>query len=219
MTDRRVARELAAQYLARGDAFGWFEALYAARAAGTASVPWADLTANPHLVSWAGQHLRSGSGLQALVVGCGLGDDAEFLTALGCMVTAFDIAPSAIREARLRFPGSPVDYQVYDLFALPQQWTGRFDLVLEAYTLQVLTPAWRERAYPLLSALLRPQGRLLAIARGRAPSEAQGAMPWPLTRAELAHFSSCGLVEESCEEYLDDEQPPVRRLRATYRRA
>ena len=48
---RAFARRLAADSIASGDDTGWFETLYAAAGHGTATVPWADLTPNQHLVS------------------------------------------------------------------------------------------------------------------------------------------------------------------------
>ena len=50
------------------------------------------------------------------------------------------------------------------------------------------------------------------------PAEPEGKMPWPLTREELARFQSHGLKAVSFEDFIDDEEPPVRRFRATYRR-
>ena len=55
----------------------------------------------------------------ALVVGCGLGDDAEFIAGLGFSVVAFDISASAIAAAQQRFPQSTVRYRVADLMAAP----------------------------------------------------------------------------------------------------
>jgi hypothetical protein len=43
-------------------------------------------------------------------------------------------------------------------------------------------------------------------------------MPWPLTRDELAAARSLGLCEVLFEDYMDNEDPPVRRFRACYRR-
>jgi hypothetical protein len=43
-------------------------------------------------------------------------------------------------------------------------------------------------------------------------------MPWPLTRQELAAFEEAGLTLEEFDDYLDDEDPPVRQFRASYRR-
>jgi hypothetical protein len=53
------------------------------------------------------------------------------------------------------------------------------------------------------------------IARGREPSEGEGRMPWPLTPHELRSlFADLSLV--CFDDFLDDEDPPVRRLRAEY---
>jgi hypothetical protein len=65
---------------------------------------------------------------------------------------------------------------------------------------------------------LAPGGTLLVIARGREPGEDPGQMPWPLLREELRHFLACGLREVSLEDYLDNEQPPVRGFRAEFRK-
>jgi len=47
---RARARELAKTFLERGDAKGWFEALYAEADDDAERIPWADLIPNPHLV-------------------------------------------------------------------------------------------------------------------------------------------------------------------------
>jgi len=67
-------------------------------AAGTAVVPWVQGVPNESLVQWAAG--RRGDGRRALVVGCGTGEDAEFLAGLGYAVTGFDIAPAANRPPR-----------------------------------------------------------------------------------------------------------------------
>jgi hypothetical protein len=72
---RRLARELARQYLARGEPTGWFEPLYREAAAGRAAIPWADMKPNPNLVAWAREAGLSGRGRRALKIGCGLDDE------------------------------------------------------------------------------------------------------------------------------------------------
>jgi len=66
--------------------------------------------------------------------------------------------------------------------------TNAFDLVVEIYTLQVLPPELRHTAMDRLAGLVAPSGTLLVICRGRDPDDDPGAMPWPLTRAELDAF-------------------------------
>lgn len=208
---RARARELAGRALARGDATGWFEELYA-EARGEGEIPWADLVPNPGVVEWLDTHEMTG---RALKVGAGLGDDAEELARRGLAVTAFDVAPTAVAWARRRFPESTVDYVVADVLAPPAAWRGAFDFVLESYTLQVLPPEARPLAAAAIAEMVRPGGTLLVIARGRDTSEDEGAMPWPLTPDELRGLFA-GLTLVRCEDFLDDEEPPVRRLRAEY---
>jgi hypothetical protein len=59
---------------------------------------------------------------------------------------------------------------------------------------------------------------LLVIARGRGEDDDPGQMPWPLLPAELDPLRACGLREIRFEDYMDVEDPPVRRFRATFRR-
>ena len=214
---RQFARELAREYIDRGDALGWFETLYAG--GDVSKIPWADQKVNPNFQEWLAKKRLQGQGKRALKVGCGLGDDSERLAGLGFTVTAFDISPAAISWCQRRFPGSKVRYLVQDLFHLPPDWKRAFDFVLESYTLQVLPPDLRGRAIQCITDFVALGGTLLVIARGRKPEEPKGEMPWPLIREELEGFKAQGLKEVSFEEYLDKEDPPVRRFRAEYRRS
>ena len=92
---------LVAQALSAGDPTGWFEPLYAAAEQGAAIVPW-DRGGAPHwlLTTWAERTALAGGGRRALVVGCGLGADAEYIAGRGFAVLAFDISASAINRPR-----------------------------------------------------------------------------------------------------------------------
>jgi SAM-dependent methyltransferase len=181
------AGRLAAASLAAGDATGWFERLYAAGV----GVPWDRGTPHPLLAGWA--EGRTFAGGRALVVGSGLGEDAEFVSGLGFTTTAFDISETAIRATRERFPDSAVDYRVADLLDPPAEWAGAFALVVESYTVQALPEALRAQATAAVASFVAPGGTLLVIAAGRDPDERVDGPPWPLTAAEIDAFATGGL--------------------------
>lgn len=218
MRDRTRARELASEFIGRGDPTGWFEHLYREGEEGRSIIPWADRGANGSLLEFWNAHPQRTEGKKALVIGCGLGDDAEQLAAWGFATTAFDISETAIRMARQRFPKSAVKYHVADLFHPPSQWEHSFDFVFEANTVQALPANVRPEAIRSIASFVGPGGKLLAIVRGREPDEPEGQLPWPLTRAEMREFVGAGLEEKSFEEYVDKEEPPTRRYRALYAR-
>jgi len=110
-----------------------------------------------------------------------------------------------------------VSYVVADLFSVPSDWRGNFSFVLESYTRQVLPPDLRAKAIRCIASFVAPGGTLLVVARGREPSEHEGKMPWPLTKDELSLFKTEDIKEVSFEDYMDSEDRPVRRFRATYR--
>lgn len=205
---------------ARNAPCDWFESLYRDADGRTDLVPWADDEPNRHFM--AGMALPGiPTGGRALVLGCGFGDDAEALAALGFEVTAFDVSKSAIEECRRRHPDSPVRYEVRDLFRLPDRYRrDGFDLVLEVYTLQAIPLPDRTAGFAPAADCVAPGGVLLAVMRGRddeADFDREGP-PWPISRAECGAFEAGGLILESWEDFTDDEDPPNRRFRAVFRR-
>lgn len=218
MGDRTRARALAESGIAAGDPVGWFDALYREAASGAATVPWDDRAVNPWLASAVGEVRPR---LRVLDVGCGTGDNAAWFAARGAAVTAFDVSPTAIDLARRRFASLPIAWAVADARALPDPWRGAFDLVAEVYTLQVLPPPERARVIAALRAAVAPGGALIVVARAREPEDPPGALPWPLTRAEIegvADPSASDLALQSVDDVVDDESPPVRRWVAVFRR-
>jgi Methyltransferase domain len=216
------AVRLAHESIAAGDPIGWFERLYAAAAAGETGVPWDRHAPNPLLVQWATQGGLSGTVVRAqaaLVVGCGLGDDAEFISSLGFRAVAFDISASAIRAARERFPGSDVAYRVADLMAPPPDWHRAYDLVVESMTLQALPESSRPAAIGGLAPLVAPGGTLIVFARGREPESDDYGPPWSLTRAEIDAIGSDELAAARIDEIRDASASTAAwRWRAEFRR-
>ena len=186
------ARRRAAESLAGGDATGWFDKLYSDAELGRASVPWDRGEANPILAEWFALDGRRGNGsATAMVIGSGLGDDAELVAARGFRTTAFDISPTAVRGAQERHRGSPVDYRVADLLDPPPEWSGGFDLVVESMTVQALPRSLREPATAAVQGFVASGGTLVVIAFAHtSEDEDEPGPPWPLTRDEVEAFAS-----------------------------
>lgn len=200
-----------------------FESVYRSAAGDASRIPWADRCATPALVSWLNAEAagRVRPGARAVVVGCGLGDDVAELLCRGYDAVGFDVSPTAVEWARRRFPDAASNFLVADLLAPPSRFRHRFDLVIEAHTLQAVDPALREPMAAGVAQLACPRGLILTIARGRDESdllEHIHSPPYPFTAAELT-----GLFEphgwrpvRAPDDFMDGEDPPQRRLRVAF---
>jgi SAM-dependent methyltransferase len=216
-TPGEIARGLAARSLEADDPTGWFERLYSAAGNGEAVVPWYHGGPLALLVQWATG--RSGAGSRAIVVGCGLGDDAEFVAGLGYDTLAFDVAPSAVEQARQRFPESTVDYHAADLLALSAEWRHGFDLVVENFTVQSLPESVRSIATGAVAGLVAPGGTLIvhaSVRRDGAPPRT--GPPWPLRRAEVEAFAVDGVEAHNVAEVPEPDDPSYTVWQAEFRR-
>jgi SAM-dependent methyltransferase len=201
------------------DPSGWFEELYVAAEAGEREVPWNRDEPNVRLVAWAEQHGLTGGGGRALVVGSGLGQDAEYIGRLGFDTTAFDVAPTAIRSMEQRFPGSPVKYVVADLLDPPRDWLHAFDFVLESITVQSMPQDYHAESTARVTEFVAPGGTLLVLSAAREEDERPDGPPWPLSLSELEAFEQGGLETVRIEEIRDTTDEPFPfRWRAEFRR-
>ena len=172
----------------------WFEPLYREAEVSGKGVPWAHMETHPSFRAWLRGHHLEGRGKKALVVGCGMGDDAIELVSSGFDVTAFDVSPSAIARCRQRFPQAPVDWIVADLLAANKLWIARFDFVLEIYTIQALPPKYEEEVIGKIAGYVAPGGELLVIAVvGVEPRTFDNGPPWVLTQTHVETFQRLGL--------------------------
>jgi len=215
---KREFLDMVASYQKRRDPTGWFDNVYRAAQGDVRDIFWADLVANPYLISWLEAHPISADSRHAVTVGCGVGDDAEALAAYGYRVTAFDISPAAIDLCRKRYPNSRVEYLVADLLAHPLGWTRSFDLVFECNTIQVLPDNYRRRALAAIANLVAPGGNVLVSCRSRQAGEKEYEFPLPLDRAEINGFIRAGLIEDEFVAYNDDQVPSVPHFFACYSR-
>jgi SAM-dependent methyltransferase len=166
------------------------------------------------LAEWTAARRLRAVGRRALVVGCGLGEDAEHVAALGFDTVAFDIAPTAVRTARARHANSSVTYVVADLLEPPPEWRAAFDLVVESLTVQALPDDLRPRAIANVARMVGRGGTLLVIAAGRDEGTEADGPPWPLTRGEIEAFATDGLQAVRIEEIRDGGAPHGLRWRA-----
>lgn len=203
MTDEPVdVRAVVTEHLERGDVRGWFEPVYRAAGDNPRAVPWARLAPHPHLVSWLEQPGLEVRGCDALVVGCGLGDDAAELAGRGARVVAFDVAPTAVAGARERFPDHDVDWRVADLFEAPPGWQEGFGLVVEIRTVQSFPEELRDAVMQAVAGFVAPGGYLLHVGLMATSAEAAedwSGPPWALAPSELAAYRAVGLEELALE--------------------
>jgi SAM-dependent methyltransferase len=205
--DAESAR-LAARALRAGEPTAWFEELYAAGRRREIDMPWDRPSPLPLLADWlqlrAWDDNRSG-----VVVGCGLGIDAEYIAANGFQTTAFDISETAVRTATERYPNSPVSYCRADLLSVPSAWLRAFDLVVEIITIRALPLAVRPQAVAAVASLVAAGGTLLAIENVRQDSDPMpDRPPWPFSRPEIESFAENGLETVAIDQNIDPVRGP-----------
>ena len=200
---------------ADGEPLRWFEELYAGAERDSEEIPWARMEPHPKMVEWIANqpHVQG----RALVVGCGLGDDAEWLSVAGFDVTAFDISQSSIDWCRERFPSSTVNYRVADLLSPPIEWIESFDLIVEIHILQAIPENIRDQAADCLPKMLSPGGHLFCVGRllsQQIPDEP--TPPWPLSRTWLEGRFSI-LNPMLFNHFSNEDSPSVDRYQAVWR--
>ena len=208
-TGRRVeVRPFVERYLEAGDPTGWFEEIYASAIPRLAAVPWATGAPNPALIEWLAAGPDVPTGGRAVVVGCGVGDDAVEVARHGFEVVAFDVSPTAIRWARRRFPRRGVDWRVADLLHPDPDMERGFDLVVEVGNVAWLPGVVRDAAMNGIAELVADGGVAVTIAlTATGPDVAKGHVgpPWPQAPSEFATYRAGGLERTS----LDHAPPPA----------
>ena len=205
-------------YQENDDPLGWFNSIYTDANGDHNKVFWADLKPSPYLLQWLQTSKQDPLNAKAIVIGCGVGDDAEALSSYGYKVTAFDIAPEAIKLCKKRYPDTKVEYLVADLFNYPTHWFEEFDLVYECNTIQVLPGKYRTLARDKMISFLKKGGSILVSCRSRLEDQEKDAIPLPLDKQEIDGFVRCSLKEKSFLSYDDDQSPSVAHFFACYQK-
>lgn len=132
----------------------------------------------------------------AVVLGCGRGYDAVALAEAGFHVTAIDIAPSAVEEARAIAGRAKVTIEVVqaDLLALGPEFEDVAEVVFEHTFLCAIPPDRRSDYRQLVTRLLKPGGRLVGIFLTEA--EDPDGPPFSISAPELRSLLAPELVEE-----------------------
>lgn len=216
--DPEKYKAMVKSYQDNDDPLGWFDTIYTNANGDYRQVFWADLEASPYMLEWLKNCPTPHAGKKAIVIGCGVGDDAVALEQYGYEVTAFDIAPEAIRLCKERYPASKVNFLVADLFDYPKVWEGQFDLIYECNTIQVLPGKYRLKAQEAMQSLLAKDGHLLVSCRSRKSGEMEDAIPLPLDKKEMDNFKALGLRETSFLAYDDTQEPPIPHFFVCYKR-
>jgi len=205
-------------YQENDEPLAWFDSIYTDAKGDHTKVFWADLEASPYLLDWLNKHPVSSCTKKAIVIGCGVGDDAQAISDAGYHVTAFDISPEAIRLCKNRYPDTKVNYLVEDLFDIPSSWYNNFDLVYECNTIQVLPGKYRIQARDAMISLLDQDGYLLVSCRSRQEGKQEDDIPLPLDKKEIDGFVRCGLHEINFLAYNDTQTPSVPHFFVSYQK-
>lgn len=198
--------------LAAGDATGWFDQLYTAAADGQVTMPWSRTEPQPLLVQWAHRAELRGTGQTAVVVGCALVADAEFVAGLGFTTTS--------RRPRSGWPGNamrtppsamsvPTCCTCQPTGSAPSTWSSRSSRCRRCRPNST-------RAAAAVRDLVADGGTLLVI--GATPESDEAVPPWPLTRNEIGVLATDGLNAVAIEETAVPGKPTQLRWQDEYRR-
>lgn len=99
-----------------------------------------------------------------LVLGCGSGHDAALFAEAGHVVTAVDFSAGAIAQAKKLYGHMEnITFLRQDIFTLPHDWNGTFDVIIEHTCFCAIDPKRRKEMVKLWRRLLHEEGQLIAV--------------------------------------------------------
>ena len=114
---------------------------------------------------------------RVLVLGCGPGHDTAHFAQQGHVVTAVDISDQALLKAKANYPLlTNINWVQADIFKLPMDWQGQFDVIFEHTCYCAINPQRRNDLVKTWLKLLAPRGHLLGVffAIHQTPEKRQG---------------------------------------------
>ena len=195
-------------------ASAWFDDLYKKHENEHHNIPWARQEVNPLLKTYLDEDLEHKG--KALVIGCGLGDDAYALSNAGYDVLAIDVSQTALDLAQTRFKDSAILFEKQDIFDMQDKYFEYFDFVFEAFTIQSLPVEFREKMISSVVDTVSPNGSLLVVAH-KHEIDRQGP-PWPLKIEDIKLFRIHGMEELSHEIVKEDSHISSLKFRVLYKK-
>jgi len=114
----------------------------------------------PAMKQYLERHVMRG---RALVPGCGRGHEVALAVKHGLDAVGLDIAPTAVAEARAKYPQLAECFIAGNLFEPPAEMRGAFDVVLEHTCMSALPPTMRMDYRRGIDLTLRRGGLLIGV--------------------------------------------------------
>jgi methyl halide transferase len=141
---------------------------------------------------------------RTLVPGCGRGHEVALAVEHGLDATGLDIAPTAVKEARERYPHLAERFVLGSLFDPPAAMRGAFDVVLEHTCMSALPPTLRMDYRRGIDLTLRRDGLLVGVWYINPDLDpGEEGPPYPFSVADLTALFADGY------EILEDYVPKV----------
>lgn len=183
------------------------------------NTPWNKGKPSPPLVQYLERHPLTG---RVFVPGCGAGHDVALVASQGADVIGLDISPLAIDLAKKSHPELPTTtWLLGDLFALPADFAGTFDAVVEHTCFCAIPTSMRLAYRDAVHGVLKPGGLLVGVwFINPEHDEGYEGPPYPLPVPELdaifgAHFD---VVEDYVPDVAFDGRLDRERVRVLRKR-
>lgn len=101
---------------------------------------------------------------RVLVPGCGRGHDAALFAEAGQLVTAVDISPEALKEAKALYGHlQNITWLEADIFEMGDKYAGQFDMIFEHTCYCAVDPERRAELVKNYTRMLAPSGQLMGV--------------------------------------------------------